>query len=174
MNGLAILLAFFFAGQEPSPAPHTRITRSALASVEKSFDGRLEGPAPDSFYLLGTTRGVYLEGYGAVFSTELNLIVSPNISPFHQSFTKIEKARIHDRKLQRLPVLKQQMRQMLIASAAALENLPPSEQVVLAVTLFHYSWEDYSGLPSQIVMQAERQKLLSNATRETAIRTVEF
>jgi hypothetical protein len=52
--------------------------------------------------------------------------------------------------------------------------MPPGEQVVLAVSLFHYSWEDYSGLPGQIVMQAERQKLLSNATRETAIRTVEF
>jgi hypothetical protein len=66
------------------------------------------------------------------------------------------------------------MRQLLMASAASLENLPPNEQVVLAVSLFHYSWEDYSGLPSQIVMQADRQKLLSNATREAAIRTVEF
>jgi hypothetical protein len=173
MNGLAILLAFFFAGQEAPPS-HTRITRAALASVERSFDGRLERPTTDSFYLLGTTRGVYLEGYGVVFSTELNLILSPNVSPFHQSFTAIEKARIHGQKVQRLPLLRQQMREMLVASAASLENLPPSEQVVFAVSLFHYSWEDYSGLPSQIVMQAERQKLLSNATRETAIRTVEF
>jgi hypothetical protein len=173
MNGLAILLALFFAGQEAPPPAHPRVTRAALASVEKGFDGRFTR-SYDSFDLLGTTRGVYLEGYGAIFSTELNLIVSPNLNPFHQSFTKIEIARIHDRKVQRLPLLKQQMREMLIASAASLENLPPSEQVVLGVTLFHYSWEDYSGLPSQIVMQAERQKLLSNATRETAIRTVEF
>jgi hypothetical protein len=173
MNGLAILLAFFFAGQGAAPAPHARITRAALTSVEKSCDSRF-ARSYDSFDLLGTTRGVYLEGYGAVFSTELNLFLTPNVSPFHQSFTNIEKARIHDRKVQRVPLLKQQMREMLMASAASLENLPPSEQVVLAVTLFHYSWEDYSGLPSQIVMQAERQKLLSNATRETAIRTVEF
>jgi hypothetical protein len=173
MNGLAILLAFFFAGQEAPPASHPRITRAALATIEKSCDGRF-ARSYDSFDLLGATRGVYLEGYGAVFSTELNLFLSPNISPFHQSFTSIEKTRIHDRKVQRLPLLKQQMRELLIASAASLENLPPGEQVVLAVTLFHYSWEDYSGLPSQVVMQAERQKLLSNATRETAIRTVEF
>jgi hypothetical protein len=172
MNGLAILLAFFFAAQEAPPASHARVTRAALASVEKNFDGRFY--TLEAFDLLGATRGVYLEGYGAVFSTELNLIVSPNLSPFHQSFTKIEIARIHDRKVQRLPLLKQKMREMLMASAASLENLPPSEQVVLAVTLFHYSWEDYTGLPTQIVMQAERQKLLSNATRETAIRTVEF
>lgn len=173
MNGLAILLAFFFAAQEAPPASQPRITRAALSAVEKSCDSRF-ARSYDSFDLLGTTRGVYLEGYGAVFSIELNLIVSPNLSPFHQSFTKIELARIHDRKVQRLPILKQQMREMLIASAASLENLPPSEQVVLGVSLFHYSWEDYSGLPSQIVMQAERQKLLSNATREAAIRMVEL
>ena len=172
MNGLALLLAFFFAGQEP-PAAHPRVTRAALAGVERSCDSRLAYTA-DAFDLLGPTRGVYLDGYGAVFSTELNLIVSPNLSPFHQSFSKIETARIHDRKVARLVVLKQKMREMLIASAASLETMPPSEQVVMAVTLFHYSWEDYSGLPAQIVMQAERQKLLSNATRETAIRTVEF
>ena len=175
MNGLAILLAFFFAAQEAPPASHPRVTRAALVSVEKNFDGRLaRAYTPDIFDILGATRGVYLEGCGAVFSTELNLILSPNVSPFHQSFTKIEIARIHDRKVQRLPLLKQQMRELLVASAVSLENLPPSEQVVQAVSLFHYSWEDYSGLPTQIVMQAQRQKLLSNATRETAIRTVEF
>jgi hypothetical protein len=175
MNAIAILLAFFFAGQEATPASHPRVTRAALAGVEKTIDGRFaQASTLDAFDLLGTTRGVYLEGYGAVFSTELNLIMSPNVSPFHQSFTKIEMTRVHDRKVQHLPMLKQRMREMLLASAVSLENLPPSEQVVLAVSLFHYSWEDYTGLPSQIVMQAERQKLLSNATRETAIRTVEF
>lgn len=175
MSGLAILLALLFAGQEAPPPPHARITRAALAGLEKSFDSRIaRGNTPDSFDLLGPTRGVYLEGYGVVFSTELNLIVSPNLNPFHQSFTKMEIARIHDRKMQRLPLLQQSMREMLVSSAVALENLPPSEQVVVAVTLFHYSWEDASGMPSQIVMQAERQKLLSAATRDTAIRTVEY
>ena len=175
MNGMAILLALLFAGQDAPPPAHARVTRAELAGLEKKFDGRFgRFNAPDSFDLLGSTRGVYLEGYGAVFSAELNLIISPNPSPFHPVFGKQEIVRIHDRKLQRLPVLRQNMRELLVASAAALENLPPREQVVLAVTLFHYSWEDSSGMPSQIVMQAERQKLLSNATRETAIRTQEF
>ncbi|MGA2595203.1 MAG: hypothetical protein ABSH32_35370 [Bryobacteraceae bacterium] len=174
MNGFAILLALLFAGQTP-PASQVRITRAALSGVEKNFDGHFaRANTPDSFDLLGNTRGVYLEGFGAVFSSELNLLVTPNLNPFHTSFTKPEIARIHERKLERVLLLRQNMRQMLVASAAALENLPPQEQIVLAVTLFHYSWEDYSGLPSQIVMQAQRQQLLSNATRETAIRTQEF
>jgi len=173
MTALAVLLAFLFSGQaSPSPA---HVTRAALADLEKSFDGHLEKASiTDPFDLLGTTRGVYLAGYGAVFSAELNLIVSPNLSPFHQRFTKQEIARIHDRKLQRLPLLKQSMREMLVTSAATLENLPPNEQVVLAVSLFHYSWEDNNGIPGQIVMQAERQQLLSASTRDTAIHTQEF
>ena len=175
MNGMVILLALFFAGQEAAPPSHARVTRAALAVLEKSYDRRVaRANTPDSFDLLGSTRGVYLEGYGVVFSTEVNLIVSPNLTPFHPVFSPNEKARVHDRKLQRLPALKQSMREMLYSSAASLENLPPGEQVVLAVSLFHYSWEDTSGMPAQIVMQAERQKLLSTATREAAIRTVEF
>jgi hypothetical protein len=173
MTGLAIILVLLFGGEAAQPA--ARITRAALSGLEKNFDGRFQrANVTDPFELLGTTRAVYLDGYGVVFSAELDLIVTPNLNPFHQNFTAAEKARIHERKLQRLPLLKQNMREMLIASAVSLENLPPSEQVVLAVTLFHYSWEDSSGLPAQILMQAERQKLLSNATRETAIRTVEF
>jgi len=173
MSGLALILVLLFAGQAPPPAP--RVTRAALSVLEKSFDTRFQkGSVTDPFDLLDATQGVYLEGFGAVFSAELNLMVTPNLNPFHQVFTKQEIARIHERKIERLPLLKRNMREMLISSAASLENLPPTEQVVLAVTLFHYSWEDSSGLPAQIVMQAERQKLLSNATRETAIRTVEF
>jgi hypothetical protein len=172
MTGLAIVLALLFGAQAP---PATRITRAVLSGLEKNFDHRFQkASVTDPSELLGSTRGVYLEGYGVVFSAELNLIVTPNLNPFHQVFTAQEKARIHERKLERLPLLKQNMRELLIASAVSLENLPPSEQVVLAVTLFRYSWEDASGLPAQIVMQAERQKLLSNATRETAIRAVEF
>ncbi len=174
MNGLAILLALLFAGQAPSTG-QARVTRTALASLEKSFDNRFSRAyAPDSFDLLGNTRGIYLAGFGAVFSTELNLIVTQNTSPFHPAFTKQEIARIHDRKLQRLPLLKQNMRELLIASAVGLENLPPQEQVVLAVSLFHYSWEDSSGIPAQIVMQGQRQQLLSTSTREAAIHIQEF
>ena len=100
MNGLLVLLAFFFAGQEAAPHPH--VTRNALAGVERDCDGRLAS-ATEAFDLLGPTRGVYLEGYGAVFSSELNLIISPNLSPFRPVFGKAEIARIRDRKLQRLP-----------------------------------------------------------------------
>ena len=52
------------------------------------------------------------------------------------------------------------MQEALIATAASLDTVPSNEQVAVGVSLFYYKWEDTSGLPGQIVMQAERQKLL--------------
>ena len=93
--------------------------RRAGAAWRRDFDGRfshgLTRRMPSICW--APRAGVYLEGYGAVFSTELNLILSPNLSPFQPSFTKLEISRIHDRKMQRLPLLKQNMREMLMASA---------------------------------------------------------
>jgi hypothetical protein len=173
VTGLAVILGLLFAGPPPMQPP--RVTRGALAALESNFDQRFEKfNIADPFDLLGTTRGVYLEGYGVVFSAELNLVVTANPSPFRPPFTKQDIARLHAHKLERLPLLKQTMREMLVSAAASLESLPPNEQIVLAVTLFHYSWEDSSGLPGQIVMQAQRQQLLNSATRETAIHTEEY
>jgi hypothetical protein len=70
--------------------------------------------------------------------------------------------------------LKKAMREMLVTSAAALDTLPPSSQVVLAVTLFYYSWEQRAGLPSQIVMRAPRSALLRGDALEASLRVEEF
>ena len=50
---------------------------------------------------------------------------------------------------------------MMINFAGALDMLPANEQIVLGVSLFNFRWEDASGLPSQIIMQATRQALLN-------------
>ncbi len=156
-------------------AGQPRIKWASIAALEKTFDTRLKrASVVEPLDLLGTTRGIYLPGYGVVFTSEVDLIISPNISPFHQSFTKQEIARIRARKLERLPLLKQNMREMLIASAAALEAVPPAEQIVVGVSLFHFSWEDTTGLPSQIVMLGQRQKLLSRNVAESDIHTEEY
>ncbi|MCS7316017.1 MAG: hypothetical protein RMI94_11650 [Bryobacterales bacterium] len=145
-----------------APADRPRAIRASLAALERLFDARIERQAiEDPLLLLGTTRGVYLEGYGAVLTAEVNLVAAPGLSPFRPALTKEEIARLNARKQQRLPQLKQIMREMLQDAAAALEALPPNEQIVLAITLFHYSWEDRTGLPGQILMQAQRQQLLA-------------
>ena len=51
-----------------SPAA-AHVNRAAIRAMEESFDKRVLTASPDTpFDLLGTTRGVYLSGYGAVFT----------------------------------------------------------------------------------------------------------
>jgi hypothetical protein len=131
--------------------------------------------------LLGTTRGVYLEGYGAIFTAEMNLLPGATLSPFQQTIKPEQKVRVHQKKLDRLPKLRVQMKDMLVASALSLDTLPLDERVVVGVTLFHFSWEDVNGLPAQIIMQAQRRLLLDYALKrinlaafEAGIRTEEL
>lgn len=149
---VAILLA---AALPALPQEKQAITREALAAVEKSFDGRIASLGQEEpFDLLGNTRGIYLEGFGVVFTTEVSPIITPGTSPFRPTIPKEMVEKIHQKKLDRIPLLKQAMREMLVSSAVALGALPPDEQIVVGVTLLYYSWEDRSGLPSQILMQA--------------------
>lgn len=152
-----------------------RVTRDSIVKLEKSFDARVAKIATDvPFDLLGATRGVYLDGYGAVFTAELSLMITPPMSPFRQTVTKEEIAKLRAKKLDRLAPLRQNMRDMLVAVASSLEALPPNEQIVLGVTLFYYNWEDKTGLPGQIIMQATKQKLLAGAAAAADIKTQEL
>jgi len=157
---LAAVLAAALATAALTPAQTPRVSRAALAGFESKLDRTLsKGDVTDPYDLLGSARGVYLPGYGAVFTAELNLVFTL-ITPFHPEMTASDFQRLHDKKLKKLPALKQAMRQMLIDAAAALETAPPSEQIVLGVTLYYRNSELKDQLPAQIVMQAPRQALL--------------
>ena len=133
LAAVALGVCAIWAGFAAAP----RVKRPALAAMERSFDGRLEKlGAEDSFMLLGNTRGVYLEGYGAVFTAEVNLFQGPTITPFRQSISKEDVTRVHARKVQQLPGLKRKMREMLSDSAASLDTVPANERIALGVSLF--------------------------------------
>jgi hypothetical protein len=136
------------------------VTRAAFANLERKLDRSiLRLDVNDPYELLGTVRGIYLRGYGAVFTTELSLVVT-YISPFVPDLTPADIQKLRQKKLAKLVSLKQSMRQMLVDTAAELDSVPASEQIVLGVTLFYRSFEIKDGLPGQIVMQASRQALL--------------
>jgi hypothetical protein len=138
-----------------------RVGRATLLSVEKSLDERFRGLWDDNPYLLlGTTRGVYLENYGAVFTMEVDLVVNPT-SLMHANVNKDEVVKFHQKKVLRVPILKQALRDALVATAASLDTVPPEEQITIVAFLSnHPSWEDMSGIPTQITVQAPRKKLL--------------
>jgi hypothetical protein len=167
---LALLLAAGPALQAPAQEPVVK--RAAVATLEKVFDSQFERGA--GMEVTGATRGIYLRGCGAVFATQVSLMVTPGLSMFRQSMTKEEIVRIHDRKVQQVPVLKQTMRQMLLNSAQALDSVPLKEEIVVGVSLFYWHWENTSGLPSQVLMRAVRGNLLQKNIAEGAITTEEF
>ena len=148
-----------------TPTEKPRVPRQTLADVERHLDTKLAslGGANDPVDLLGATRGIYLDGYGAVFTVEASLIVTPGISPFHPAMTEPEKQKVHQRKLDRLPTLRQLMRDMWRDSATALTSLPDNQQVVVAVRLLYLPWEDTHGLPGEIVMKGDRKAATTGA-----------
>jgi len=152
--------------------------RAALIALEKSFDKRIEGIADDPYILVGFTRGVYLEGYGAVFTAEVNLANGPAQSPFRPVITKDDILKIRAKKMDRLPVLRQSMRNTLLDAAASLDEVPAKEQIVVGVSLLYRADEDSSGMPGQILMQGERGKLidakLGRVSLDTVVKVREF
>ena len=153
-------------GRATQPLIEGRAIRGAIKSSERTIDDRVQqmtGRAP--FVLLGTTRGAYLAGYGAVFTLELNLVPRANLSPFRPPYTPQEIKDLNREKRDKLGVLRTGFRQLLVDQGAGLGPVPASEKVAIVVTLFNYNWEDTTGLPSQVIFQAARQSLVDLQAR---------
>ena len=163
-QALRLLACLLLAALAPAAATevsaHAVAMRKQVVEVERSIDRRfrdLQDGQPMT--LLGAARGVYLDGYGAVFTIEVNLYPSAALSPFRQSYSEEEKRQLNIRKRQRLESLEDKAREILIQESAKLTGLPEGEKVALAVSLFHFAWEDLTGLPRQLVMAAARAVL---------------
>jgi hypothetical protein len=153
-----ILIAFAtlgFAASEPI------ISISSLKAVEASINDTLKSNINDPYDFLGTARGTYLEGYGAVFTVELDLVLGSSLymSPFKPTITDKEKIAMHDRKERKLEALKETMRGLMTGASRSLPGLPPEEHLVMEAFFFNYSWENTRGLPHRIVLTAQKRKL---------------
>jgi hypothetical protein len=137
-----------------------------MAAMENSLDRAIERASlDDPFYLLGSTRCVYLAGYGAVFSSEVDLLATAAPNPFRQSgYPKEEVAKLKHKKQNRIIILRKNMRDMLVAAASSLDGVPANEQIALAVSIPYYKFEDSSGMPRQILMQAPKKILVDAAS----------
>ncbi|MBV9769805.1 MAG: hypothetical protein JOZ32_09560 [Bryobacterales bacterium] len=152
-----------------SMADSPKVNRSMIEGMQHSLDRKLSGLWPqDPAEVLGVAQGMYIQGYGAVFQGELNLAPAAGITPFHPSATADEIRRTREKKLERLAILRNAMRAMLVDSARSLDSLPADEQVAVGLSLFYWKWENRDGLPDQIVMHAPRKALLAAASAEQA------
>ena len=163
------LLLFLLAGDQsaaqiaPMKVPVNvrqtgRVAPGTMGPLERRFDERLEKlfDANDPVDLLGRTRGVYLDNYGAVFTAEVSLVMTPAASPFRGKITKEYADSVRQKKIQRLPFLKAVMKEMMHNMAATFVQVPADQQMVLVVRFWYEPWEDMNGMPSQITIHGDR------------------
>lgn len=156
MKSVLIVLALSSA---LTAADSPRVTRETLAGVERNMDSAIRSwDVVEPYDLLGFTRSVYLPGYGVVLSTEVNLMITV-ITPFSEAPTGKKLLALKEKKQQRLAFVRNWMREALVNAGAALDQVPPEERIVYAVTLFYQSFEDHSGMPNQVIIEAPRQAL---------------
>ena len=142
------------------PAPKAaRIPVQTIGELERAFDKRLAGIAAQTnepVDLLGDTRGVQLDDYGVVFTTEVSLVITPGITPFTPKISAETAERAHKLRVARMPLLKTAMKETMRTLAEAFNQIPASHQIVLVVRLYYGSWEDTTGMPAQVIMRADR------------------
>jgi hypothetical protein len=139
----------------------THIPQAMLWNLEKAFDVRLEAmDSKDPLDLLGGTRGLYVQGFGTVFTTEVSLIVTPGISPFRPTISDELKLQVHQRKLAHLPQLEDLMKDLMKVSALTLNPLPDDQKVMYAVRLRYLPYENTAGLPAQILMTSDKKSAI--------------
>lgn len=165
-----VLLAITSLAWGETPAP----SRDEMAAVERSMYEKMlkfnvEAPAD----VLGLPRGIYLDGFGVVFTAEFSPLVTPGISPFRPVMSKEQIAQIRAAKEQRMPLVRAMMRQMLVDAASTLDRLPKNEHVVLGLVMFYTKWEDRGRMPRVITMNAEKGALLDVAANRAPAQALE-
>jgi hypothetical protein len=147
-------------------AAQPRVSTESILSVERTINERLAGSTTDPYEILVDSRGTYLEGYGAVFTNEINLVNSAAFTPnpFRPAASPQQVLLVHDRKVKKLAELKDTMRTLLMDASTTLEGMPANEKVAIEAKLFSFSWENNRGIPHRLLMSAEKQKLLAART----------
>jgi hypothetical protein len=148
-----------------SLADKPRVTHAAIKAMEGGIDLHLLRIWSDyPLEIIGLTQGVYIDGYGVVFMSQVNLAPGAGISPFHPVITPDDVKRLHDRKTARLPQLRAAMRDILVNSAGSLDAVPDDQQIALGISFFYWHGESTEGLPAQIVMHGQKRALVDIKT----------
>ena len=144
-------------------ATESRVSRATILAAERTINERFAAVSADPYDVLGDAHGTYLEGYGTLFTNEVNLINSGTFSPnpFRPTISPQQITLVHDRKVKKLAELKDMMRTLIMDTSSTLEGMPGNEKVAMETILFSYSWENSRGMPHRLFMSAEKQKLLA-------------
>jgi hypothetical protein len=155
-----LLLAVPLCAAAIYAATTPRVSGNVLKAVELSLDDRVKSLWPDNpFPITRLTRGLYLDGYGAVFTVDVSPVLSTT-SMMHPTVTKDEVVKAHKVRGERIAQLRVAMPLALADAAASLDPVPADDQVTLVVYLSYHEWEDISGMPGQITFRGKKKALL--------------
>jgi hypothetical protein len=145
------------------------VKRDQLKSLENGFASSLKA---SQMRVLVYPSSVYIDGFGVVFTSDVNLSYSPMPDPFQQVIPPQAKARTQIMEQLQLPLLRNEMRQLLMRTSVTLDTLPVNEQIVVSVTISQQAWQDRNGMPQQIVMQGQKAKLMDASLKKLSPESV--
>ena len=143
--------------EAPSPVDQARL-RGQIEQFQAVIENALRQDVRSA--VLSAPKGAYLEGYGAVFSTEASLYRIRPITPFSSSpYSRQELDQAHQAALERLGRLKQDLRQAVAEHGSLLGQLKPDHTLAVIVHLFNGVADPRRPYPSQLIFKARAESV---------------
>lgn len=138
-----------------------RVDRAQTFALEKQFSERALALWGDDRYMFFLRPQAYsVDHFGILLTANMNLVPGPIPLPFRGPITKEEIATHKRAVLERIPRFRQFLKSELIDAAAMFPGGAETDRVGIAVTIYHYSWEDTADIPTQIIVQGVKRDLL--------------
>ncbi|HWF45444.1 MAG TPA: hypothetical protein VG168_00440 [Bryobacteraceae bacterium] len=135
--------------------------RAQTFAFEKQFSERALALWGDDRYMFFLRPQAYfVDHFGILLTTDLNLAPGP-VPLFRGPISKQEIATHKRIVLQRMPKFRQFLKSELMDAAAMFPGEPDADRLSIAVTIYHFAWEDTADIPTQIVAQGVKKDLLA-------------
>jgi hypothetical protein len=143
--------------------------RAQTFALEKQFSERALALWGDDRYMFFLQPQAYfVDHFGIVLTADLNVAPGPiALLAFRGPITKQEIATHKRVVLQRMPKFRQFLKSELIDAAGMFPDEPETDRLSIAVTIYHFTWEDTADIPTQIVAQGVKKDLLAAKTNST-------
>jgi hypothetical protein len=163
--GFALVLALEAAAAQPV-AVHAGMPQADVAIAEKICNAAIRSYSIDApmDHLL-PAHGVYVEGFGVVLITDVNLVALPPLFGFTGGVTDKDKLRIHDSKVKRFPAVRELFARVTADMAGGLERLSPEENVLLRVNFYNFEFENKNDLPKRLTIYGRKKDLVDSVRK---------
>jgi hypothetical protein len=140
------------------------VGRAQTFVLEKQFFERGLALWGDDRYMFYMRPQAYsVDHFGILLAANMNLAPSPRpiLMPFPGTGITTEEISAHKHTvLARMPKFRQFLKSELVDAASMFPGEPDTGRVSIAVTIYHFSWEDTADIPNQIVVQGVKKDLL--------------